>query len=85
MQEPGPPDGGQIWGGLKFEAKFGHGSRGTRTRERLHLQGPAATVNYRPVLSSERTHHKIKSSSVRRELQGRRGEKLVTGLRLWPD
>jgi hypothetical protein len=40
---------------LKFRnIKFGHESRGARIRERLPWQGPTATVNCRPVLSSER-------------------------------
>jgi hypothetical protein len=32
-------------------------SRGTRTRECLRWQGPAATVNDRPILSSKRAPH----------------------------
>jgi hypothetical protein len=35
------------WGNLKLETvKFGHESRGTRTRERLRWRGPAAILNY---------------------------------------
>jgi hypothetical protein len=34
--------------------KYGLESRGTKTRAGLCWQGPAATVNYRPVLSPER-------------------------------
>jgi hypothetical protein len=34
--------------------KYGLESRGTQTRAGLRWRGPAATVNYRPVLSSER-------------------------------
>jgi hypothetical protein len=45
------------WGKLKFETiKFGHEFLGTRTRERLRWRGPAVTIKYRSVLSSERRH-----------------------------
>jgi hypothetical protein len=45
----------QIEGVSKFETiKFGLESRGTQTQEGLRWRGPAATVNCRPVLSSER-------------------------------
>jgi hypothetical protein len=41
------------WGSLEFETvKYGHGSRGTRTREWLRWRGPAA------ILSSQRMSHK---------------------------
>jgi hypothetical protein len=51
MREPRPLN----WSNLKLETiKFGHESRVTRTRETLPCRGTAATVNNRPVLSSER-------------------------------
>jgi hypothetical protein len=34
--------------------KYGHESNGTRTREWMRRRGPAAIVNDRPILSSER-------------------------------
>jgi hypothetical protein len=44
---------------LKYETvKYGHESHGTRTREWLRWRGPAAIINDRPVLSSERRLHK---------------------------
>jgi hypothetical protein len=47
--------GGDEKGSLESETvKYGRESHGTRTRERLRWQGPAAIVNDRPVLSSER-------------------------------
>jgi hypothetical protein len=47
--------GGDGKGSLESEAvKYGHESHGPRTRERLHWRGPAAIVNDRHVLSSER-------------------------------
>jgi hypothetical protein len=52
---------GDEIGSLKFETvKYGHESRGTRTREWLHWRDPVAIVNDRPVLSSERAPHKRK-------------------------
>jgi hypothetical protein len=46
-------------GSLKSETvKYGRESQGTRTKERLSWQGPAAYVKGRPVLSSERAPHK---------------------------
>jgi hypothetical protein len=42
--------------------KCGHESRGTRTWEWLCWPGPAAIVNDRPVLSSERVLHKVYNS-----------------------
>jgi hypothetical protein len=43
---------------LKSETvKYGRESQGTRTRERLRWQGPAADTKDRPVLSSERVPH----------------------------
>jgi hypothetical protein len=38
----------------KKKIRSGYESRGTRTREGLPWRGPAETVNYRPVLSSDR-------------------------------
>jgi hypothetical protein len=47
--------GGDEKGSLKSETvKYGLKSQGTRTRERLRWQGPAAHTKDRPVLSSER-------------------------------
>jgi hypothetical protein len=47
---PGPP----YWGSLESEpVKYGHESRGTRTRDWLRCRGPTAIVNDRPILSSE--------------------------------
>jgi hypothetical protein len=49
----------QRKGSLKFETvKYGSESQGIRTRERLSWQGPAACINDRPILSSERAPHK---------------------------
>jgi hypothetical protein len=46
-------------GRLKSETvKYGREYQGTRTRERLPWQGPAAYTNDRPVLSSEKAPHK---------------------------
>jgi hypothetical protein len=51
--------GGDEEGSLKSEtAKYGHESKGTRTRERLRWRGAAAYTKGRPVLSSERAPHK---------------------------
>jgi hypothetical protein len=50
--------------------KYGLESRGTQTRARLRWRGPAATVNYRPVLSSERalqTRNCLKKISRRKK------------------
>jgi hypothetical protein len=47
-------------GNLKSErVKYGHEPQGTRTRERLRWQGPAAYTKDRPVLSSERAPHTV--------------------------
>jgi hypothetical protein len=43
---------------------YGLESRGTETRAGLWLRGPAATVNYRPVLSSERALQNNKPATV---------------------
>jgi hypothetical protein len=59
--------GGDEKGSLKPETvKYGRKSQGSRTRERLRWQGPAAHTKYRPVLSSERAPHGIKNITVRR-------------------
>jgi hypothetical protein len=51
--------GGEEKGSLKSETvKYGLNSQGTRTREILRLQGPAAHTKDRPDLSSERAPHK---------------------------
>jgi hypothetical protein len=57
--------GGDEKGSLKCErVKYGLKSQGTRTRERLRWQGPAAYAKDRPDLSSERAPHKIKTVTV---------------------
>jgi hypothetical protein len=49
---------------LKSETvKYAREFQGTRTRERLRWQGPAAYTNERTVLSSERAPHKNKTVS----------------------
>jgi hypothetical protein len=54
--------GGDEKGSLKSETvKYGRKSQGTRTRERLRWQGPAAHTKDKPVLSSERATHGIKN------------------------
>jgi hypothetical protein len=50
MREPGRPD----WRNLKLETIKSDESQGTLAREEMRWVGPASTVNYRPVLSSER-------------------------------
>jgi hypothetical protein len=58
--------GGHEKGSLKTETiKYGREYQGTRTRERLCWQGPAAYTKDRPVLSSERAPHKNKSVTVK--------------------
>jgi hypothetical protein len=57
--------GGDEKGSLKCETvKYGLKSQGTRTRERLRWQGPAAYTKDRPDLSSERVPHKNKAVTV---------------------
>jgi IS5 family transposase len=57
--------GGDKKGSLKFETvKYGHEYQGTRTRERLRWQGPVAYIKDRPVLSSERAHHKKQNRNI---------------------
>jgi hypothetical protein len=49
----------QVWGSFESETvKYDHESRGTRTIEWLRWRSPAAIVNDRPILSSERMLHK---------------------------
>jgi hypothetical protein len=58
--------GGDEKGSLKSETvKYGREFQGTRTRERLRWQGPAAYAKDRPVLSSERAPHKNKTVTVK--------------------
>jgi hypothetical protein len=57
--------GGDENGSLKCETvKYGRESQGTRTKERLRWQGPAAYKKDGPVLSSERAPHKNKTVTV---------------------
>jgi hypothetical protein len=58
--------GGDEKGSLESETvNYGHESHGSRTRKcLLHWQGPAAIVNDRPVLSSERAPHINKPAIV---------------------
>jgi hypothetical protein len=57
--------GGDEKGSLKSETvKDGLKSEGTRTRERLRWQGPAAHKKDRPDLSSERAPYKNKPETV---------------------
>jgi hypothetical protein len=52
-------------GSLEFETvNYGHNSYGTRTREWFIWGGPAAILNNRPVLQSERALHIKKPASV---------------------
>jgi hypothetical protein len=58
--------GGDEKGSLKSETvKYGCEYQGTRTRERLRWQQPAAYTKDRPVLSSERAPHKNKTVTVK--------------------
>jgi hypothetical protein len=50
--------------------KYGLGSSWTQTPAGLSWRGPAAAVNYRPVLSSERALQDNKPATVRRGFQG---------------
>jgi hypothetical protein len=57
--------GGDEKESLKSETvKYGRESQGTRTRERLRWQGPAAYTKDRPVLSLEKAPHKNKTVTV---------------------
>jgi hypothetical protein len=60
--------GGDEKGSLKSETvKYGRTSQGTRTRERLRWQEPAAHTKDRSVLSSERAPHGNKNVTVRQK------------------
>jgi IS5 family transposase len=60
--------GGDERGSLKSETvKYGRKYKGTRTRERLRWQRPAAHTKDRPVLSSERAPHGNKNVTVRQK------------------
>jgi hypothetical protein len=55
----------QVGGVLRTGTiEYGLESCGTQAREGLRWGGPAATVNYRPVLSSERAPHINKPANV---------------------
>jgi hypothetical protein len=70
--------GGDEKGSLKSETvKYGRKSQGTRTRERLRWQEPAAHTKDRPVLSSARATHGIKNVTVRRIPYSEREKNLV--------
>jgi hypothetical protein len=59
---------GDEMGSLKSETvKYGREYQGTRTRERLRWEDPAAytCTKDRPVLSSERAPHKNKTVTVK--------------------
>jgi hypothetical protein len=57
---------GDEKGSLKSEAvKYGREYQGTRIRERLCWQGPAAYTKERPVLSSKRAPYKNKIVTVK--------------------
>jgi hypothetical protein len=69
--------GGDEKGSLKSETvKYGHKFQGTRTREILRWQGPAAYTKDRPVLSSERAPHGIKNLTLRRIPYSERKKKI---------
>jgi hypothetical protein len=68
-----PVPGGYKYGDLALQVggvsrigtiKYGFGFRGAQTRVGLRCRGPAATVNYRPVLSSERALQNNKPGTV---------------------
>jgi hypothetical protein len=57
--------GGDEKGSLESETvRYGHESYGTWTLELLRFRGPAAIVNDRPVLSSDRASHINKPTTV---------------------
>jgi hypothetical protein len=57
---------GDEKGSLKSETvKYGREYQGTRTRERLRWEDPAAYTKDRPVLLSERAPHKDKTVTVK--------------------
>jgi hypothetical protein len=47
-------------------------TRGTQTRAGLRWRGPTLTINFRPVLSSERALQNNKPAPVYRKFQGER-------------
>jgi hypothetical protein len=60
--------GGDEKGSLKFETiKYGHESLGTRDPRKTTWRGPAAYIKDRPVLSSDRAHHKNKTVTVKEQ------------------
>jgi hypothetical protein len=59
--------GGDEMGSLKSETvKYGREYQGTRTREWLRWEDAAAYTKDRPVLWSERAHHKKKTVTVKK-------------------
>jgi hypothetical protein len=61
MRGSGPPG----WGVSRIATiNYDLESRGSQTRAGLRWRGPAATVNYRPVLSSERALQYNKPGTV---------------------
>jgi hypothetical protein len=57
---------GDAMGSLKSETvKYGSEYQGTRARERLRWEDPAAYTKDRPVFSSERVPHKNKTVTVK--------------------
>jgi hypothetical protein len=57
--------GGDEKRSLKCETvKYGRKPQGTRTRETLRWQGPAAYIKGRPILSSETAPHRNKTVTV---------------------
>jgi hypothetical protein len=58
--------GGDEKGSVKSETvKYGRGSQGTSTQERLRWQRPEAYTKDRPVLTSERAPHKYRAVIVK--------------------
>jgi hypothetical protein len=57
--------GDEKWSLESETVKYGHESYGTRTRKWLRWRGPAAVVNDRPVLASERAPHINNPTTVR--------------------
>jgi hypothetical protein len=58
---------GDEMGSVKFETvKYGREYQGTRTRERLVWEDPAAYTQDGPVLSSERAPYKNKTVTVKK-------------------
>jgi hypothetical protein len=74
----------QVAGVSRIETiKYGLESRGTQKREGLRWRGPAETVNYRSILSTERALQKRNSQLSKENFKEKK--KLVTGLRWGPD